>query len=352
LAKTWNGLETKEVMMTNQKWWGDYEGVGFPNLVASQQFDKEHLLTLFQLSKVLKRNVPKGTRQDWLKGCTCLNLFSEPSTRTRGSNEMSEGRLGAAKISFDNDQFSSAVKGESKTDAGLAWHAMEVDIIVMRHKDENAALDVARCLSHEENPPAVINGGDGKGQHPTQALLDLFTIFERFEKIDNLTIAMVGDLLRGRTVRSLAYMLSKFTGVKIIFVSSRFSKMGQDVKDYLNEHGVIWSETENLVEAARQSDVVYMTRPQLERERNLIKRWLMRRANRNLTMTKIIAEQMPMSSIIMHPFPRNEEIETDVDSNERAWYFWQMRNGVYIRMAIMLIIGNPTKAKELLAQAG
>lgn len=335
--------------MSEIKWWGEHEGIGFPHVVASQQFSREQLERLFALTTILKEKVPKGTAVNWLTGCNCANLFYEPSTRTRGSFETAENRLGATKVSSENaSEFSSAVKGESLGDTGNTWSKM-ADIIIMRHKQEGAALKVARRVNREKNPPAVINGGDGKGQHPTQALLDFYTIFKRFGMIDGLKIAMVGDLKRGRTVRSLAYMLSKYKDIEIVFVSSRSSRMGQDVKDHLTEHGVNWSESSDLIEVVRRVDVVYMTRPQLEREWNPFKRWFMKRAYRKLMMTLAIAEQMPRDSIILHPLPRNEEIAEEVDDNERAWYFIQVENGVYVRMALLLIIFNESKAVELLA---
>ncbi len=337
--------------MADIQWWGEEEGVGFPHVVASQQFSRKQLERLFLLATILKEKVPKGSVVDWLKGCNGAALFYEPSTRTRLSFETALNRLGATKVSSENAaEFSSAVKGESLGDTGSTMAQM-ADVIIMRHKTEGAARTVALRVNHKENPPAVINGGDGKGQHPTQALLDLYTIFERFGKIDGLKIAMVGDLKRGRTVRSLAYMLSKFKDIEIIFVFSRFSRMGQDVKDYLSSHGVKWSESSDLLGVSCRVDVVYMTRPQLEREWNPFKRWLMKRANRQLMMTLKIAEEMPGDSIILHPLPRNEEIAEEVDNNERAWYFRQVENGVYVRMALLLIIFNAAKAEELLASA-
>ena len=335
--------------MIGDHWWGSHEGVAFPHVVYSQQFSRCDLEMLFRLAAVLKQQVPKGTCVDWLKGRNGATLFYEPSTRTRLSFETALNRLGATKVSSENAaEFSSAVKGEGVPDTGSTVAQM-ADVIIMRHKQEGAAASLALRVNREKQRPAVLNGGDGKGQHPTQALLDLFTIFERFGKIDGLKIAMVGDLLRGRTVRSLAYVLSKFQKIHIIFVSSRFSKMGQDVKNHLDENGVTWSESHDLLQSARQADVVYMTRPQLEREWNPLKRWLMRRANTKLMMTLNIAEQMPGNSIILHPLPRNVEIAEEVDTNERAWYFLQVENGVYIRMALLLIIFNPRKAEELLS---
>jgi aspartate carbamoyltransferase catalytic subunit len=336
--------------MKKIEWWGDYDGIGFPHVVASQQFSREQLERLFDLTAILKSRILKGTVVDWLKGCSCANLFYESSTRTRGSFETAQNRLGAMKISSENaSQFSSAVKGESLGDTGLTWAKM-AEVIVLRHKSEGAAREIASRVNRLKNPPAIINGGDGKGQHPTQALLDIFTMFERFGRIDGLKILMVGDLARGRTVRSGAYMLAKYKPEEIKFVSSRTSRMGQDIKDHLDEYGIKWSESFDLLEAARDADVVYMTRPQLEREWNPYKRWAMIRANKKLMMTLNIAEQMPGDSIILHPLPRNEEIAEEVDDNERAWYFHQVENGVYMRMALLLIIFNPQKASELLGE--
>jgi aspartate carbamoyltransferase catalytic subunit len=236
------------------KWWGEDEGVKFPHVVMSQQFNREQLEKLFNLATILKKEVPQGARVDWLVGKIIATLFYEPSTRTRFSFEAAALRLGAGVISSENaKEFSSAIKGEVLQDT-IEIMSKNADAIIMRHPETGSAKVAAMV----RGASPVINGGDGKGQHPTQALLDIFTIREHFGSVDNLRVAMIGDLKHGRTVRSLAYMLSKFKNVKITFVAPEIVQMGSDIKKHLTENKVFWQEEGNLIKAARKSDVVYM----------------------------------------------------------------------------------------------
>ncbi len=330
--------------MSEIKWWGEHDGVDFPHVVMSQQFSRKQLERLFKLTSILKSDLGKAKRIDWLYNYLICTLFYESSTRTRFSFETAAFRLGAGVISSENAaQFSSAIKGETLEDT-IRIISDKADLIVLRHKETGAAARAAKVT----NCVPIINGGDGKGQHPTQALLDVFTIYEHFGRIDGLKIAMVGDLKRGRTVRSLTYMLSKFSGVEIIFVAPKCAQMGQDIKDHLTENKIKWSESEDLQEVARIADVVDMTRYQLERADSTEEREEMEEASKTHIMNRTIANSMPENSIIIHPLPRREEIRWSVDTNPRARYFQQAANGDYLRMALLLAILNLSKAQELL----
>jgi len=330
------------------EWWGKHDGVGFPHVVLAQQFEREHLEKLFKLTLIMKKTIKEKKKVNLLNGNIIASLFYEPSTRTRFSFETAAIRLGADRISSENAaQFSSAIKGETLKDT-IRIISDKADVIVIRHKQTGSAAEataVTGCVP-------IINGGDGTGQHPTQSLLDVFTIQEHFGSIDSLKVAMVGDLKRGRTVHSLAYLLSKFPGVEIIFVAPPCAQMKQEIKDHLDENKVKWSEGNNLLEVAKTADVIYMTRYQLERAESNEEKVELESAGKAHIMNRVIANLMPEKSIILHPLPRVEEIRWSVDSNPRARYFEQAANGDYVRMALLLAILNPAKAKELLAQAG
>ncbi|MBN1325679.1 aspartate carbamoyltransferase [Candidatus Falkowbacteria bacterium] len=326
-----------------ERFWGEHDGVDFPHVVLAQQFSREHLIEIFSLASILKKMLGKGKMVDWLYGNIILTLFYEPSTRTRLSHETAAWRLGARVMSSENAaEFSSAIKGETMEDSIRIVSAM-ADLVVMRHKETGSAKKAALV-----NCSPIINGGDGRGQHPTQALLDVFTINEHFGKVDGLKVAMVGDLKRGRTVRSLAYMLSKFENVEIIFVAPEIAQMADDIKEHLDDNGVNWRTEYDLAKAASEADVIYMTRYQLERAETEKERHMLEEVSKQHVMNRKIAGLMPENSIIMHPLPRVAEIRWSVDQNQRAKYFEQAENGIYIRMALLTMILKPEKANELL----
>jgi aspartate carbamoyltransferase catalytic subunit len=221
----------------------------------------------------------------------------------------------------------------------------KADLIVLRHKRNDAALEAAKVSGSSP----IINGGSGTLQHPTQALLDVFTIQEHFGKVEGLKVAMVGDLKRGRTVMSLAYLLSKYKGVEITFVAPPIAQMTVDIKDHLDEYKVKWNEEEDFLKVAAKSDVVYMTRYQLERAESSEEKEQLKKAAESHIMNRTVANAMPENSIIMHPLPRVEEIRWSVDSNPRAKYFEQAKNGDYVRMALLLMILNQDKTQELIS---
>jgi aspartate carbamoyltransferase catalytic subunit len=258
------------------------------------------------------------------------SLFYEPSTRTRFSFESAMRRLGGEVITTENArEFSSAAKGESLADSTRIINGY-ADIIVMRHNEAGSA---ARAAEFSRIP--VINAGDGAGQHPTQALLDMYTIADAFPEMEDLRIALVGDLRYGRTVRSLSYLLTKFPGMEITFVSPFVCRMEQDIKDYLNKYQVAWHEEDDLAQVVREADCIYMTRVQKERFHSIED---YQEAAGKYILSPEMVKQMKRDAIIMHPLPRVDEIPDSVDSAPQACYFEQAQNGLYIRMALLYLL--------------
>jgi aspartate carbamoyltransferase catalytic subunit len=254
-------------------------------------------------------------------------LFYEPSTRTRLSFEAAMLRLGGDTMGTDNArEFSSASKGETLEDT-IRIVSGYADVIVLRHNEEGAARRAAAVST-----VPVINAGDGPGQHPTQALLDLYTIRDELGHIDGIRIAMVGDLANGRTVRSLTYLLSKFRDIRICFVAPPQVAMRDDIKDHLDEHHVPWVETEDLDAVLPQVDVIYQTRIQKERFSDEASYLALKGVYRIDAST---LSRMRKEAIVMHPLPRVDEIAPEVDADPRAAYFRQARNGLQVRMALL-----------------
>lgn len=303
------------------------------HVIEAQQFDRNLLNEVFREAREMEGIAFSGG-SDILRHAIMATVFYEPSTRTRLSFESAMIRLGGRVVSTENArEFSSASKGESIQDTIRTIQSYS-DIIVLRHYQSGAAK-----LAVEAANIPIINAGDGAGQHPTQALLDLYTIDEAFSKTDDLSVAMVGDLENGRTVRSLAYLLAKYEKVKIHFVSPDFLKMSDDIKDYLDRHNITWSEHEDLREVASDVDVIYMTR--IQRERLIERPGDYEKARGKYIVDKSIVDVMKPDSILLHPFPRVDEISPDVDFNPKALYFKQIQNGLFIRMALlkMCLIG-------------
>jgi aspartate carbamoyltransferase catalytic subunit len=301
-------------------------------VIEAQQFDADTLKAIFRITEEMERKPD----QRLLKGKLMASLFYEPSTRTRLSFESAMKRLGGEVVSTENArQFSSKAKGESLEDSIRVISAY-CDVIVLRYHKEGGA---ERAQRFSKVP--VINAGDGRGQHPTQALLDLYTIRKSFGGVAGLTVAMVGDLANGRTVRSLSYFLGKhFSDNHIIFVSPAQTKMGDDIKEYLNNHKVKWSETNDLRATAPIADVIYQTRVQRERfqdDAQSTYEQVLKESERFTINTEILG-LMKQKAIIMHPLPRVTEISFSVDQDNRARYFEQAENGLYVRMALLKMI--------------
>ena len=260
-----------------------------------------------------------------LRGRLLATLFYEPSTRTRFSFEAAMYRLGGQVLSAENAaQASSAAKGESLEDA-IRIVGGYADAIVLRHPEVGAAERAARAA---EVP--VISGGDGAGHHPTQALLDLYTIKKELGRLHHLRIGLAGDLRHGRTARSLALLLSRFPGNELLMISPPELRMDTDVLDQLKEARV--DETDDLQGAITGLDVLYQTRIQAERFGSLDE---YERYRGIYVMTVDLMHRLPEHAILMHPLPRVGEIDPLVDADPRAAYFRQARNGLWIRMAVL-----------------
>lgn len=267
-----------------------------------------------------------------MDGKILATLFYEPSTRTRLSFETAMERLGGQVVSVaEAKSSSSAAKGETLYDTGKMIEGYS-DVAVIRHPVVGSAAE----LAEGSNKP-VINGGDGAGQHPTQALLDLYTIIKEKGKVEGLTIALAGDLKNGRTVHSGAALLARF-GVKFYFVAPDALKMPAEITENLRKDGIEVVETDNLDEAVAKSDVLYMTRIQKERFADPEE---YERLKGSFEVTMDTVKKAKKGMIIMHPLPRVTEIAKEVDSYEGAAYFRQAANGVPVRMALLaLVTGN------------
>jgi aspartate carbamoyltransferase catalytic subunit len=302
------------------------------HVYEAQQFDRGLLDTVFEVADDMRRDMSEGGRRFGraLANKIMASLFYEPSTRTRFSFEAAMLRLGGSIITTENArEFSSAAKGESLYDSTRIINGY-ADILVMRHHEAGSAEKAAQVST-----APVINAGDGAGQHPTQALLDLYTLKAHFHEINNLKVAMVGDLKYGRTVRSLSYLLTKYSGVRIFFVSPSVCRMESDIKNYLEKAGIPWEEKTDLDTVLPLVDCVYMTR--IQRERFIVPEDYDKAVGKYiLTIDKV--RRMKPDAIIMHPLPRLNEIPQEVDDDPRAYYFEQARNGLYIRMALLYLL--------------
>lgn len=303
------------------------------HIIEAQQFDPSTLAELFQAAEEMEKIAQRGGIQDY-SNRIMATLFYEPSTRTRFSFETAMHRLGGRVISTENArEFSSVSKGETLEDTIRIMNGY-ADVIVLRHNQEGAARRAA-----EVSRIPVINAGDGAGQHPTQALLDLYTIRKELGRMDGLRIALVGDLAQGRTVRSLAYLLAKFQDIRMYLVAPPSLKMREDILEYLRRHQVEYSEETALADVLPKVDVVYQTRIQKERFGNRIADYEKCRGVYIIDDSSL--RRMRPDAIIMHPLPRLDEITVEVDNDRRAAYFRQAQNGLYVRMALLIKVLDP-----------
>ena len=300
------------------------------HIIEAQQFNVPMIMELFNLANEMERVFLRGGTQDYHHKIMA-SLFYEPSTRTRLSFETAMCRLGGRIISTENaKEFSSVTSGESLEDTIRVLNEY-VDVIVLR---SNTVGGAKRAASVSLIP--IINARDGKGgQHPTQALLDLYTIHKEINTINGLNIAISGDLELGRTARSLTYLLGKFDRVRIFFVAPEKIQMSDDILSYLDKRNVWYTKVKNIEEILPEVDVVYQTRIDKSRIADLPDA---DEIIRKQFITKDHLSKMKSNAIIMHPLPRMNEISTDVDTDRRAAYFRQARNGIYIRMALLVSV--------------
>lgn len=303
------------------------------HVLSAAQFDRDELEELFERTDWLKA-IKRPNRAPILPGKTVALLFYEPSTRTRMSFGLAAKALGANTITTEAaGLFSSAAKGESLEDTVRILAGYEVDAIVIRHKESGASHRAAAV-----SPVPIINAGDGADEHPTQALLDLYTILRATGR-EHVTLALSGDLEHSRTVRSLCRILIRYGGppsVRILLVSPTEIRLGEDVRGELAMAGIPFEETDRLSRALPDADVFYQTRVQRERYGHGIRGDEMHaEIQRGFALNAANVSLMKPDAVIMHPLPRLGEINVSVDANHRAKYFEQASNGFYVRMALL-----------------
>jgi len=298
------------------------------DVLRADQFSKEEIKLIMETAHGFEHELDSGKALETMRGKILSTLFFEPSTRTRLSFEAAMLRLGGGVISVAEAKSSSAAKGESlydtiKTVEGYA------DVIVLRHPRIGAAAEAAAATSKP-----VLNAGDGAGQHPTQSLLDFYTIEKEQGRVEGLTVTLAGDLKHGRTVHSLADLLASYN-VRFVFASPATLRMPPEIVEKLKVKDVSVSETENLAQATSASDVLYMTRIQRERFDDPLEYDRLKNA---YILTQAMLAGAKQGMTVMHPLPRVNEIATEVDSYSGAAYFRQAANGIPVRMALLALV--------------
>jgi aspartate carbamoyltransferase catalytic subunit len=299
------------------------------DILSVKPFSRADLDYIFGVAHDMRIMVERVGTFDLLKGKILANLFYEPSTRTSSSFMAAMQRLGGAVIPISEVKYSSVAKGESLPDT-VRTLACYADVIVIRHPEVGSAALAAKYAGKP-----VINAGDGAGEHPTQALLDCFTIREEMGRLDNLTVTMLGDLKYGRTVHSLARLLTRFTGIRLNYVSPESLRMPREVLDEVSEKGIPQAEHDALAPVLAETDVLYVTRVQRERFEDPAMYDKVRDA---YVITPEVLARAKREMIVMHPLPRVTEISMACDDDPRAAYFRQMEYGLYVRMALLALV--------------
>jgi aspartate carbamoyltransferase catalytic subunit len=294
------------------------------SLVSITDYSKDDILRILDIAEEFEQN----QRQDILKGHVIASIFFEPSTRTRLSFESAVSYLGGSIVGFASPDVSSVTKGESLKDT-ISMVSSYSDLIVMRNP-----LDGSARYASEVSPVPIINAGDGANQHPTQCLLDLYSIRKTQGTLDNIHIAMVGDLKYGRTVHSLVQALSLF-GATFHFVSPESLKMPSSVKTWVKNAGLEYNQYTELTDVIPIADILYMTRIQGERFPDPLD---YEKVKNSYILTNSMLDQSKRNMKVLHPLPRVNEITEDVDDNPKAYYFQQAKNGVYVRQALIAAI--------------
>ena len=296
------------------------------HVVEAQQFTVPMLMDLFDRTRAMERIVARGGTLDY-RNKLMASLFYQPSTRTRCSFEAAMYRLGGSVFSTEHARiFSSEVQGEQLEDT-IRIISGYTDVIVLRHSEVGGA---ARAAAVSRVP--LINAGDGNGgQHPTQALLDLYTIFRERRMLEGLTIAMIGELDRGRTARSLACLLGKFDRVKLYFVSPPEMQMKEDILDELESRNVWYALDSEMDRVIGSVDVVYLTQIRTGRLAD-------EKGKGKFAIDAATLARMKPDAMILHPLPRTVELDKAIDDDPRAFYFQQATNGLYVRMALLSMV--------------
>ncbi len=291
------------------------------SLVSISDYSKEEILAILDSAAEFEANPNRKT----LDGNVIATLFFEPSTRTRLSFETAVIRLGGSIIGFSDAATSSSSKGETLNDT-IHMVSCYADAIVMRHPLEGAAR-----YASEVSPVPIINAGDGANQHPSQTLLDLYSILKTQGTLENLNICLVGDLKYGRTVHSLIMAMSHFNPT-FKFIAPDELKMPDEYKVFCRKNNILYTESCELHDNFNDADIIYMTRVQKERFQDLME---YERVKNVYTLKNEMLVNSKPNLKILHPLPRVNEIDPDVDSNEKAYYFQQAQNGLYVRQAIV-----------------
>ncbi|MBI5943412.1 MAG: aspartate carbamoyltransferase [Chloroflexi bacterium] len=306
----------------NAHWYGK-------DILSVKQFSRDDLEYVFGVAHEMRGMVERVGTFDLLKGKILANLFYEPSTRTSSSFTAAMERLGGSVIPISEVKYSSVSKGESLPDT-IRTLECYADVIVLRHPETGSAAIAAKAARKP-----VINAGDGVGEHPTQALLDTFTIMEELGRLNNLTVTMLGDLKYGRTVHSLARLLSNFSNIKLNYVSPDILKMPKEVMDEVAAKNVPQAEYSSLEKVLPETDILYVTRVQKERFEDPADYEKVKGA---YVIDPEIMKAAKQNMAVMHPLPRVGEISVDFDDDPRAAYFRQMEYGLYVRMALLAMV--------------
>ncbi len=298
------------------------------SIISVKQFGKADLKYIFEVAHEMREMVGRVGTFDLLKGKILTNLFYEPSTRTASSFTAAMERLGGSVIPINEVKYSSVAKGESLPDTIRSLECYS-DVIVLRHPEVGASKLAAQ---YAQKP--IINAGDGIGEHPTQALLDLFTIIAERGKVDGITVTMLGDLKNGRTVHSLSRLLSLYD-VKLNFVSPEILKLPKEIITELEDQGILYQEHTLLEKVIPETDVLYVTRVQKERFEDPDE---YEKVKGTYIITQQTLAEAKEDMVLMHPLPRVGEISMDLDDDPRAAYFRQMEYGMYVRMALLAMV--------------
>jgi len=297
--------------------------------ISARDFSREDLYELFEMAKYMEKFAK--SRVDFLRGKVMATAFFEPSTRTRLSFEVAMKRLGGDVIGFGSAEGTSVEKGETLADTIRMLDAY-ADVIVIRHKYEGAAKLAAEVA---ESP--VVNGGDGAYNHPTQAMLDVYTIWREFGHVDGLNVGLMGDLRNARTINSLVETLANFN-VRLYFISPEFLRPRAETVDYARDKGVKMSFHTNVEEVVHELDVLYVVRIQKERFLDPLE---YERVKGSYRVTLELLKNAKKGLIVLHPLPRVDEIDHRIDSTPHAKYFVQAALGVPLRMALIYLILSP-----------
>ncbi|MCS7142756.1 MAG: aspartate carbamoyltransferase [Aigarchaeota archaeon] len=295
------------------------------DVVSAIDFTNGWMMEIFRSTDELREEIEEKRVLEYARGRFMVTLFTEPSTRTRLSFTLAMKRLGGEVIDFGTEEVSSIAKGESLEDTVRTIDGYDPDVMVIRSKDVGAAK-----IAAELTDASVINAGDGWNEHPTQALLDVYTIQKVIGKIDGIRVAIMGDLRYGRTASSLSYVLSKFKDVKVHYVAPPELQIREEVISRLS--GVEYEFHDRIEDIEEPLDVLYVTRVQWER---IPDRTLVDRLRGSYMVTPALLRKLPKIPIILHPLPRLSELPKEIDRLPEAKYFDQAKNGIYVRAALL-----------------